>query len=528
MKNSPPLPRILEIIVSLLLAGIAILSTTSLLAAPTIPITLPDKGCPMAHCDLQMSDQVHVSVPGLTVTPTIVYTDSLDFGSLNGLGCTSNGTDTAACSFGVKAEENCSSITNTLAIYRINSSGTITIWRSDDLLSCRAYASAPLIAKDGTVIATDERQVVRISPANSLEWTTTVVTEAIPISPVLVELGETTPITQVIVIATSSFPTKTDAPVSAYDIISGSLIADLNLEVEGDRFHTKNTLGGAGNRVYLLANLITNTAAITIEGRLFAIDVLTDALEVVWGNEPYGQSETSFIAPVVTATTVFSGPSGASPLIVPLVFPYTGTLILFDGSLSINGETKPHIIVVRDYNDTPEVVWTKEMTGEMKASFALDLRGVGTGHETMWTFTVKDKASIVYAPHKYLYRFTVRDGVLTETINIDALLDEDQQERGTYVPSSAIAMAGTKSEPVLIVSASKYYIFEPLPDVFIPLPIVTYVIAIDISTSHSPKLLWKVRTPFTAGQFPITLNETNGALLFSTTYKKGIRVIGDE
>jgi len=521
MKFTPP--RVLWIIVTLLLASLALFSTTSLLAAPSIPITLPDAGCPMAHCDLQLSDQVHLAVPVTTTTQTvgIVHSDILPIGSRTGLGCASNGTDTAACTFGRFYKEDypnyCPlSITDTLAIYRIDAAGNIATWRSGELLRCTALYSTPVVAEDGTVIAADHERIIRVTPGNATV-SVTLPTKAIPISPVLLE---TETITQRLFIATKHVPTDTSnpAPIYLYDIATLDWLATLNLEVEGDRFETRNTPGGYGNRIYVLASgIVTQT-----EGRLFAIDVFTDSMQVAWGNEEYGQSATSFIATPLTMTTMFSftGPSGASPLVIPPAPPtYPNPIILFDGKLELGG--KPHIIAVEDLTTTARLLWTREMTGAMGASFALDPRYEGSGKETMWTFTnnFNDPTSS-YADHKYLYRFGISNGqpIGSAPIDVDALVRE-AGEWGTYVPASAISMAGTESDPALVVSVVKYFYYQGTH-----IPIRTYIIAIDLETR---KLLWKVQTPYSTGQYPIVLDENNGELVFVTTYGKGMRIIGN-
>ena len=465
---------------------------------------LPDVGCPQAHCDLQMSDQIGVTAPE---TPaTVVYTDDLSIGSVNGLGCSSNGVDTAACTFG-QLTETCptgsEAVTNTLAIYHIDGSGDISVWRSDELLSCRAYASAPLIAEDGSLITADEHLVVRINADNSTAWATNHETGALPISPILVQ---TAGVTQAVVLATSNLPGSTNAPVYAYDAASGEPLGSaLNLTVEGDRFATRNTPGGLAQRIYVSAVGITNTTA----GRLMAIDVLTTGLTIAWGDEDYGQSATSFIAPPVD----FLGESGASPLVVPLLGNNTQTMILFDGDLEVNNETEPHIIAVRDDLSGPSIVWTKTMTGAIKASFALDLRDMDTADASFWAFTTIVPGT-TFDDHQYLYRYKVTDGDFIEEIDVDQLVNET----GVYVPSSAISMAGSESDPVLIVAVTRYVLGQPVK---------TFVIAIDLDESP-PELLWKVEIPLTLGQFPITNDATNGPLVWSTTKEVGVRVIGEE
>ncbi|GAB4159467.1 MAG: hypothetical protein Fur0021_30420 [Candidatus Promineifilaceae bacterium] len=467
---------------------------------------LPDAGCPQAHCNLQMTDQVGVTAP---VSPTaIIYTDDLSIGATKGLGCSSNGVDTAACTFGVRVT-NCptgsETITNTLAIYRIDGAGDIDVWRSGTLLSCRAYASAPLVAEDGGIITADEKLAVRLAADNSIVWTTTHITEALPISPILVQ---TEGITQAVVVATGNLPNAAYAPIYAYDAASGDLLGPpLNLTVEGDRFATRNTPGGLNQRIYVSANGIADETA----GRLFAVDVMTTGLTIAWGDEPEGQATTAFIAPAVE----FVGPSGASPLVVPLEGFITQTMVLFDGNLEVNSEEQPHILAVQDGISGPSIVWTKTMTGPVRASFALDLRLTNTLTTTMWAFTTKPEDG-TYADHRYLYRYRVADGNLVQVVDVDALVDEP----GIYVPSSAISMAGNANEPVLIVAATRY---NPTTGT----PMKTFVIAIDLTVSIRQPL-WKVELPYNVGQFPISTDATNGPLIWVNSWSEGVRVVGED
>lgn len=147
---------------------------------------------------------------------------------------------------------------------------------------------------------------------------------------------------------------------------------------------------------------------------------------------------------------------------------------------------------------------------------------MGTGKETMWTFTRWAKEETpVYADHKYLYRISIANGALMgDPIDINDMV----QEEGTYVPSSAISIAGAESNPVLIVSASKF-----VRNNGIDYPVSTYVLAIDlIGEDDEPELLWKVATPYTTGQYPIIVDGNERALVFATTWGKGVRVIARE
>ncbi len=260
------------------------------------------------------------------------------------------------------------------------------------------------------------------------------------------------------------------------------------------------------------------------EGRLFAVDVFTDTtMQVAWGDEDYGEAATSFVATPLTLTTLLSytGPSGASPLVLSPAPPtHPHPIILFDGGLEVGGNVVPHIIAVEDDPNGPEILWTRPMSGVMATSYALDLRDMGTGKETMWTFTRwASEETPVYADHKYLYRFSIANGTpIGDPIDVNDLVEET----GTYVPSSAISIAGTESDPVLIVAVTKFFRFNNRDH-----PVSTYVIAINlIGEENEPELRWKVATPYTTGQYPITVDEITEELVFATTFGRGVRVIG--
>ncbi len=250
-------------------------------------------------------------------------------------------------------------------------------------------------------------------------------------------------------------------------------------------------------------------------------------MQVAWGDEDYGESETSFVATPLTLTTLLSytGPSGASPLVLSPAPPtHPHPIILFDGGLEVGGNVVPHIIAVEDDPAGPEILWTRPMSGVMAASFALDLRDIGTGKDSLWTFTRRTpNDGTTLADHRFLYRFGIANGtMISGPLDLNARVI-GPNEQGIYVPASAISMAGDENNPVLIVSAVKYVTFAGLIDI----PVSTYVVAINLETGN---LHWKIQTPYTTGQYPITVDETNGALIFATTHGYeggGIRVVGE-
>lgn len=372
------------------------------------------------------------------------------------------------------------------------------------------------MAADGTVFAADNQKIVRISPGNSYTFTA-LLTEAMPISPIFIE---TETITQQLFVATKHITDQVWAPIYLYDVVSLTLLSDLNLTVEGDRFETRNTPGAYGNRFYVSASGITDQT----EGRLFAVDVFTDTtMQVAWGDEDYGESETSFVATPLTLTTLytFTSPSGASPLVLSPVPPtYPHPIILFDGGLEVGGNVIPHIIAVEDDPNGPEILWTRPMSGVMAASYALDLRDIGTGKDSLWTFTKKKpNDGTTHADHRFLYRFGIANGtMINDPLDLNALVISPG-EQGTYVPASAISIAGDENNPTLIISAVKFAFGKPVS---------TYLVAINLEISN---LLWKIPMPYTNGQYPIIVDSVNGELIFATTHgyeEGGIRVIGEE
>ncbi len=187
-------------------------------------------------------------------------------------------------------------------------------------------------------------------------------------------------------------------------------------------------------------------------------------------------------------------------------------------------EPVPHVIAVEDKPTGPEILWTRPMSGVMAASFALDLRDIGTGKESMWTFTrrIPDDGT-TYADHRFLYRFSIANGaMISGPLDLNARVI-GEGEQGTYVPASAVTMAGDEDDPVLIVSAVKFVNSGPFD-----VPVSTYVVAIDLNTGN---LKWKVPAPYTTGQYPIIVDDNDKALVFATTHgyqEGGIRVIGEE
>lgn len=443
---------------------------------------LPPMGCFMAHCDARSSDWAGLPVPPLG--SNIIWHDPVvneageSIGSGRGLGCVANGS-IAVCTFGRVPLDfpitPCEQVMNTVVVYGYADYTGLPyrMWGSGSILNCAAFSSVPLVLSNGSVVAADNERIVRFNPNGSVLWNTPTL-GGVPISLVLNEDG-------VIVMGTAG------GPISIYDIDTGAMLASLDLLEDGGRYHTANTPAVRGDRMYISTNHNIDVTS----GRLYAIDMvssgggLPDALEVAWYYE-------------------FGGPSGVSPD-APGV-----DLIYFDGDRGPDGGSfSPTIYALRDLGGGPQLLWTKPMLGEMEASFARDKRG------GMWAYTVGNPP----LSHRWLYRLGLADnngdgiGDVLEQIDLDALVGE----YGMHVPSSAMTLAGSTYNPVMIVGASAYQAGGGI--------LTSYIVGIDLV---SRTLLWKVLVPdniSSAGQFPITQG-ASGSRIFFTNKTNGTWVIG--
>jgi hypothetical protein len=130
---------------------------------PSFNVANPGKGCPMAHCDKQMSDNINMRIPA-SVAPdnddAFRHFDGL-WGAAWGLGCVSNG-DIAACGVSRKllGKNNC------IRVY--NHSGD-EIYTSGNLLNW-VWTSAPIIDEYGSVIAAGRERMIRFDPEGNIVW----------------------------------------------------------------------------------------------------------------------------------------------------------------------------------------------------------------------------------------------------------------------------------------------------------------------------------------------------------------------
>ncbi len=362
---------------------------------------LPLFGCPMAHCDPQMTDLVRMPIPSGPVGEVWHRTETLGetTGSNYGLGCAGNG-KVVACSY--------ASDSDAVAVYDWYGNRQ---WSSGNKLRSTAFASAPMVFDNGEVIACDQEKVIRFDAAGGVLWTVPLVYGGIPVSPVMTAAG-------VLILATYG------GPIYALDSASGALLSVLVVRLspsDPGLFETVNTPAVRGNRVYIAAQYQTGgIPSPDYRARLIAIDVdATQAapanrLRVAWQFE-------------------FGGPSGASPLVM-------GTDIFFDGDRPAPGVAKaPQILAVRDNGATAIELWRRPVGLSVKASFARDPRPGGG----LWTYTV---------PSNLLVRRSAATGAALQAIDIDALIGEPAY----HFPYSATTIGGTPSRPVMILLATAY------------------------------------------------------------------------
>lgn len=305
-------------------------SVASRMPADTLPpFVLAGKGCPMAHCDVRMTDAENM-LPPLDAQPLILFQDPSPQGSGEGLGCASNGS-TVACTY-----SNSDPSFPNLVVYDGDGNQK---FNSGTLLDSKAAKSAPMVDTLGGLITADDHVVVRYDQYGNLLWQTPTPGGS-PISPVLTANGA-------VVLATKG------GPISIYSALDGSFHGELfpHDAGNGNFYDTDNTPCVIGNRVYVsmaLRNDPANTA------RLYAFDI-----------DPANTS-----APISPAWYfILGGPSGASPLCA-------NNSIYFDGDhLSPGNVGGPTIFAVADGGATGNLLWSRAVPGRIKANMPLDPRG---------------------------------------------------------------------------------------------------------------------------------------------------------
>lgn len=471
------------------------LLSTSVFAAD--PFVLAKQGCPMAHCDGQLSDLSNQAIPEQP-DGQAAYRPYWR-GSALGLGCSGNGKNVACTYMPLRAA--CDELAEfedysipAMAVYAYSGEPVWYAWdkvNEKSLFNCTAGYSVPLVAEDGGIIATDNVRIIRFDKDGNIVWRTTHNPDGsiggIPISPVITDSG-------IIILA------SINGQIYVYDSRNGEQLAvayimskDLILPADQlppeyfDRFFiTRNTVAQSPqfvNRLYIVSHYKNYTDL----GRLFAIDLdLTDPaypLSIAWSYK-------------------FGGPSGASPLVI-------NDMIFFDGDTGPYPEAAAsphgvlHIFGIKDLGDDFSEQWTREVAvEEIPASMARDpVQG-------FWYYGSEETG----VTHLDL------NGVpIGEPFDIDAAIAVD--ERYKHRPFSAMTVGLTsQGGPALIVSAGAMP-----PDDWEAgcrnISCSTYVVAID---TVSRELIWKVRLSAypafsVASQFPIVTDDAgeNPQILFN-------------
>ncbi len=369
------------------------------LSAAAEDFHLATQGCPMAHCDPRMSDQVLLDPPRESVAE-IWHRDDLDSeraGSDYGLGCSSNGT-IVACSYAGSPDA--------LVVYDYDGN---RLWTSGDLFNASTWTSAPMVSDSGEVIMADDTTIARLGPDGEVIWSSPMIYGGRAISPVITANGT-------LVIGTDQ------GPVYAFDSNNGALLDTLFVRKNpGDSGHfvTLNTPAVKDNRVYL--SMHHQKDGVPDDDNLawlVAIDV-----------EPQG--------PAVLQEAwhfTFGGPSGASPLRV-------GNGIFFDGGRPApsRGPPDPVVFAVVDKPEGPVEMWRQASPNPVVASLAQDPRPMAG----VWGFS---------RGNAWLLRRSLFTGKTVQALNVNTLLGAPSG----FVVSGALSIAGSATAPVLLVSATQH------------------------------------------------------------------------
>lgn len=333
-------------------------------------------GCPMAHCDGQMSDNPGLPAP---VAPSIVNHQYPTIGSYTGLGCVSNGS-LAACSFATDygavkvfdhdGNELWNSGDN---LWSFNDDERwdsldefwdflIEFWDSGYGLNQNAWMSAPIIDEHNHVIAADNKFIIRFDQQGSVVWKAAIpgrldkygniVGMPLPISPIVNNDGLIFVGTRFGPMSTfkphESKPSLTDEDADvAFDAKwvrideNGQVHLDDEKPLLNNYYHVDNTpaFRSDGKRVYItMSNRLDPK-----QGALVALDI----------------DEFGMLSPVWSYR--FRSPSGASPLVVEEDELFDGRpAIFFDGRHGgIDVATIFAVVddVVEDV-ETPVLLWS--------------------------------------------------------------------------------------------------------------------------------------------------------------------------
>jgi outer membrane protein assembly factor BamB len=371
--------------------GVAAMSVACMATAQATSFVLPAAGCPMAHCDAQMSDAVNMTSPAVGQAVRI---DAESAGALRGLGCVSNGR-LAACTGSADPATK-----SNLTVY--DADGNI-VWQDPGLLGASAWMSAAMISEAGHVIAADPQWLLRVDPlSGTVLWRSAKPDAGKPISPVLAGTAA-----DMVVLATLASSDAGRADMSVWDVETGALLASQPIvdPVSGTAYVTLNTPAVRGNRVYVLTSAQDNPA----DGRLYAFDLCESArcggrgaIQPVW-----------YFA--------FSGPSAASPLVI-------GRRIFFDG-LRAGGAGQ--FLAVDDRGRSARRVWRQSFAAKFSASAARDPRG------GVWVFPWDSGT---------LLRLNEATGAVDQSIDVGAVLGVG----AGYSPVTAVSVSRSAAGAVVL------------------------------------------------------------------------------
>jgi hypothetical protein len=364
-------------------------------ASPKAGFRPAGQGCPMAHCDPSMSDQVLMPAPRRL---TGSWFDHSAASGDQGLGCAGNG-HVALCTFGNEDGD-----TERPYMKAYGPRGGV-LWTSRRALDSWSWTSVPIVNRRGGAIMADDSDLVRFSHHGKVLWRTPT-PGGRPISPTQTASGA-------IVLATRL------GGLSAYDPKSGRRIGKLKLSDQLDGldgfFDTTNTPGRRGNRIYVSTQFTLDSGQSdpNHHARLYAIDVDPSKprgrrLRVAWHFD-------------------FGARSGASPTV-------KGRTIVFDGDRATPEDPpSPRFFGIRDMGEHPKLLWQHPLRGFGVASAATDPRGGA------WTFAFAKPT---------LSRISMKNGAVIQDFDLSTVIGEPA------APFSAMSIArGPHRHPVMIVSA---------------------------------------------------------------------------
>jgi len=421
-------------------------------------------GCPMAHCDARMSGRVNVVSP---TSASLIGIDVDTLGSKAGLGCVSN-TRTVACTNGGDPLTQ-----SNLVVY--DASGH-RLWEDHGVLGPSAWMSVPILARDGSLIATDQDWILRADPAaNRIVWQSRKPDAGFPISPVLVGADDS-----MVLLTTNSSGAGSTAELSVWDVATGALLSHQPIidPVTGRLYVTRNTAAVRGNRAYVL----TAAELDETDGRLYAIDICGSAtcggrgaVTLSWHHD-------------------FKGPSSSSPLLI-------GSRLFFDGRSGVRGGT---FTAVADDGDAPRLVWKQPFSARFVVSAAQDPRG------GLWVYPALTDA---------LLRLNPQTGAIDQKVVMSQALGLAPG----YTPASVVSVSASPAGAVvLLVGAQARNEDGP-----------TYVAAVDVGSTPAGSALWKYEVAptggfnVTPGQFPLVVAPSGARRIVFRGSNSSIYFVGE-